>query len=67
MEKENYIRTLSSYQIEQLKILFLTAKIYQIGREDKTGDLLVQYQKVWVDDYNIDRIKIKRTPLDNDE
>lgn len=40
---ENYIRTLTDYQIGELRLLFLMYKITHIGREDETGHLIVEY------------------------
>jgi hypothetical protein len=60
MENENFIRTLSYYQIEELKTLFMITKIQHIGREDKTGDILVEYHQMWVDG---GKMEIKRIPF----
>ena len=67
MGTENYIRTLSEYQIEQLKIFFLTTKIHNIGREDKTGDLIISFQRIWQEGFIIDRINIPFIPPINGE
>lgn len=67
MELENYIRILSEYQIEQLKILFLTTKIHHIGREDKTGDLIISFQRIWQEGFVIDRMNIPFIPPTNDK
>ena len=45
MESENFIRTLSDYQIDELKTMFFTSTIKHIGREDKTGDLIIEYMQ----------------------
>lgn len=60
MENENFIRTLSYYQIEELKTLFIITKIEHIGREDKTGDIIVEYHQMWVDG---GKMEMKRIPF----
>lgn len=60
MENENFIRTLSYYQIEELKTLFMITKVQNIGREDKTGDIIVEYHQMWVDG---GKMEIKRIPF----
>jgi len=62
MENENFIRTLSDYQIDELKTLFMITKIHHIGREDKTGDLIVEYFNGWVNGGSLDIKRIPFTP-----
>jgi hypothetical protein len=54
------IRTLTSYQIEQLKTLFVVAEIHHLGRADETGDVIVEYTFHFSKDSGM---QIKNIPL----
>lgn len=61
-DKATTVRTLTSYQIDQLKGLFILSTIHHIGRIDETEELIVEYTPTFAHEQGMQVRRISMQP-----